>query len=207
MDVVSEIWKEVLKRKSIAPDDPFFEVGGDSALAGILAERIRATFSCAFSALTIFKCPTVKEMSRHIEESIGSDSVEAAVDVEDSRVSEPDSKAQAGGSLAHPQRLPGYYDDSFAIIGVSCTFPDARNHREFWKNLRDGRQSIRVLSEEELRERRISEDLIRNPHFVPVTWMCRVREHSMPSSSGYRPATRHSWIRNSGSCCSTLGRP
>ena len=37
-----------------------------------------------------------------------------------------------------------------AIVGMAGRFPGARNVAEYWANIRDGVESIRRLSEEEL---------------------------------------------------------
>ncbi|MDB6039325.1 MAG: CalA, partial [Verrucomicrobiales bacterium] len=63
---------------------------------------------------------------------------------------------------------PEYYDQSVAIIGISCSFPGAEHHEKFWKNLCEGIESSRVYPIEELRAMGVSEDRIANPHFVPV---------------------------------------
>ncbi len=64
--------------------------------------------------------------------------------------------------------MPSYFDDSVAIVGISCQFPGAKNHHEFWKQLREGKESVRFYSEEELREAGVPEDLIENPDYVPA---------------------------------------
>ena len=40
--------------------------------------------------------------------------------------------------------------DQIAIIGLACRFPGARNADEFWRNLRDGVESISFFSDQEL---------------------------------------------------------
>src|SRR6185436_2392527 len=46
--------------------------------------------------------------------------------------------------------FPAYYADSVAIIGLSCHFPEAKDYRQFWQNLIQGRESIHFFSPEEL---------------------------------------------------------
>jgi phthiocerol/phenolphthiocerol synthesis type-I polyketide synthase E len=43
-----------------------------------------------------------------------------------------------------------YNGSEIAIIGLSCRFPGAKTPEEFWKNLRDGVESISFLNDEEL---------------------------------------------------------
>ena len=69
---------------------------------------------------------------------------------------------------ARKVRHPDYYDTSVAIIGISCHFPGAQDHRQFWDNLISGREGVEVLSAEELRRLGVSEEIIGNPGYVPV---------------------------------------
>ncbi len=53
-----------------------------------------------------------------------------------------------------------------AIIGMTGRFPGARNLDEFWRNLRDGIESVRYLSDQELEARGVDAALRRDPNYV-----------------------------------------
>jgi acyl transferase domain-containing protein/aryl carrier-like protein len=55
---------------------------------------------------------------------------------------------------------------SVAIIGMSCRFPGAKNVKEFWKNLRDGIESITYFSDDELIENGCAQELLKDSNFV-----------------------------------------
>jgi acyl transferase domain-containing protein/thioesterase domain-containing protein/acyl carrier protein len=55
---------------------------------------------------------------------------------------------------------------AIAIVGMAGRFPGARNVSEFWKNLRDGRESIRDRSDEELRAAGATAEDLANPAYV-----------------------------------------
>ncbi len=57
-------------------------------------------------------------------------------------------------------------DHAIAVIGIAGRFPGASNVADFWKNLRDGRESIRVFSEEELVASGVSLETVRDPSYV-----------------------------------------
>ncbi len=57
-------------------------------------------------------------------------------------------------------------DDSIAIIAMTGRFPGARNVEEFWRNLRDGVESISFLSDEELRASGVSEAELTSPNYI-----------------------------------------
>jgi acyl transferase domain-containing protein len=53
-----------------------------------------------------------------------------------------------------------------AVIGLACRFPGALTHDQFWDNLKNGRESVSFLSDEEIRELKISPDMLANKNFV-----------------------------------------
>ncbi|MCQ4165443.1 SDR family NAD(P)-dependent oxidoreductase, partial [Tahibacter harae] len=55
-----------------------------------------------------------------------------------------------------------------AIIGMAGRFPGARSTQEFWHNLLAGRCSISFFSADELRAEGVSEELLRDPNYVPA---------------------------------------
>ena len=56
--------------------------------------------------------------------------------------------------------------DGIAIIGMSCRFPGARNVDEFWRNLRDGVESVTFFSDQELGDSGIDPASINDPNYV-----------------------------------------
>ncbi len=56
--------------------------------------------------------------------------------------------------------------NNIAIIGMDCRFPDAPNLDQFWHNLRNGVESIRFFSEEDLREAGQDPAALRVPGYV-----------------------------------------
>ena len=53
-----------------------------------------------------------------------------------------------------------------AIIGMSCRFPGAKNIKEFWQNLIDGKETIRRFTQEELLNNGERETLINQENYV-----------------------------------------
>lgn len=53
-----------------------------------------------------------------------------------------------------------------ALTGMAGRFPGAETVREFWRNLVEGRESVRVVPEEELRSAGVDPALIDNPDYV-----------------------------------------
>jgi len=62
---------------------------------------------------------------------------------------------------------PGMHDDSIAIIGMAGRFPGAANVDEFWRNLRDGVESISFFNDDEVQGTWIEgPPPVNNPAFV-----------------------------------------
>jgi phthiocerol/phenolphthiocerol synthesis type-I polyketide synthase E len=53
-----------------------------------------------------------------------------------------------------------------AVIGMVCRFPGARNVEEFWRNLRDGVESISFLKDHELEPSGVDPAPRTDPHYV-----------------------------------------
>ena len=60
------------------------------------------------------------------------------------------------------------YRSAIAIVGLGCRVPGAANPREFWRNLRDGVESVRRLTRDELLDAGMSAADIANPKHVPA---------------------------------------
>ncbi len=62
--------------------------------------------------------------------------------------------------------LPEKYESAIAVVGMACHLPGALNIDEYWSNLREGIESVRRLSDEELLAAGESAANIANPDYV-----------------------------------------
>ena len=53
-----------------------------------------------------------------------------------------------------------------AVIGMAARFPGAGDIDAYWKNLKNGVESITFLTDEELKKAKISDDLLEHPNYV-----------------------------------------
>src|SRR5215212_9702973 len=81
--------------------------------------------------------------------------------------------AFAGGTERHPiqdsrstQMLDQLDGTEIAIIGMVGRFPGAATLDQFWQNLRDGVESITLLTDDELRTRGVEPALLADPTLV-----------------------------------------
>ncbi|MET8582265.1 amino acid adenylation domain-containing protein [Streptomyces collinus] len=149
-------WSEVLQVAGIAPTDSFFEVGGNSLAAVMLAQRIGAEFGIPFAAADLFKHSSVRAIAAHVLSSTSAPDDEA------------DDDTPAGADRRTPEQDPSVPQDAIAVVGIACRFPDADDHWEFWENLTRGDAAARWWSERELRDAGVPEHLLRDPRFVPL---------------------------------------
>jgi acyl transferase domain-containing protein len=61
-----------------------------------------------------------------------------------------------------------FNDSAIAIVGMAGRFPDARDADAFWRNIRDGRESIQAYTDEELEDAGVPAALLANPNYVKV---------------------------------------
>ena len=57
-------------------------------------------------------------------------------------------------------------ETDIAIIGISGKFPDSKNFREYWKNLKEGKSTILKSNDIELKKSGTPKDILDNPRFV-----------------------------------------
>ncbi|HKS30089.1 MAG TPA: SDR family NAD(P)-dependent oxidoreductase [Pyrinomonadaceae bacterium] len=74
-----------------------------------------------------------------------------------------------------------------AIIGMACRFPGARGVEQFWRNLRDGVESLVPLSDEELSAAGVSPQMLANPNYVKAGMILDDVEMFDASFFGYNP--------------------
>ncbi|MCI0584747.1 MAG: phosphopantetheine-binding protein, partial [Chloroflexi bacterium] len=163
-----EIFQEALGRTDFGRAEGFFDLGGDSFAAVVMTERINQAFGCRLKVAEVFAHPSVEAMCRRLE---------AVMSPAAGAVPEPiAARAMPAKAGLRPRaQVTGGDDDgddgddadAVAVIGMSCHFPGAKDHREFWHNLREGKDSVGSWSSDELRAFGVPDSLIGRPDYVP----------------------------------------
>lgn len=99
-----------------------------------VADRIKHELSCEFSVTDLFEYSTIKNISQYITEQRMGDAsdhipTDPAAHIEDQSTEMSD--------------LPDYYDDSVAIIGISCEFPGQKIMMNFGRTSETARKALR----------------------------------------------------------------
>ena len=138
--LITAVWQELLHLENIDIDDNFFDIGGHSLLLVRVCSKLQDLFDREISIVDIFKYPTINDLTKYFDRQ------------ETVKVTSP--------------RHKHHLDADIAIIGMSCRFPGAPNLETFWQNLRDGIESISVVTDRELRANGVNPTLINHPDYV-----------------------------------------
>jgi acyl carrier protein len=73
-EIISSVWREVLRLQSVGTDDNFFELGGDSLQLIEAHAKLEKLIAQAFSITDLFQYPTVASLAAHLEAGAGTTS-------------------------------------------------------------------------------------------------------------------------------------
>ncbi|RSS99831.1 hypothetical protein E2C00_35485, partial [Streptomyces sp. WAC05374] len=144
--LVAGAWRTVLGVPHIDPDRGFFEIGGSSMTALEAHKLITSELGRPFPLSALFQYPTVRKLAAHLGGT-------GAVTTRAERRRPADRSAG---------------DEAVAVVGMACRLPGAPDIDTFWRNLRDGVESIRHFTLDELRAAGLPEELITDPDYVPA---------------------------------------
>ncbi|MET0333045.1 MAG: SDR family NAD(P)-dependent oxidoreductase, partial [Rhizobacter sp.] len=145
---------------SLDRDSEFSEYGFDSIGLTQFGHRINERFGLALAPTVFFEHPTLAKLSAHLAQE-HAEALAARFTVSRSGVSTPpppvvpvDAAAAAPrqgrrkrGRPVAARQAPArpLADEPIAIVGMSGSFPQARDIDTFWENLRDGRDCIEEI--------------------------------------------------------------
>ncbi|HEX7173777.1 MAG TPA: amino acid adenylation domain-containing protein, partial [Pyrinomonadaceae bacterium] len=148
---IADIWKDVLGVAKVSLRDNFFDLGGHSLLLAQVHRRLREVVAKDISLIEMFRHPTVAALAGYLNNGHNSHSALASSAVPEPAVRRSE-ETGAGTEVA--------------IIGMTGRFPGAKTVDEFWRNLRDGVESITFFSDEELAAEGCDPALLRDPKFI-----------------------------------------
>ncbi|MCP4664214.1 MAG: AMP-binding protein, partial [bacterium] len=160
---LATIWQEVLGLERVSLHDNFFDVGGHSLLLAQVRQRLREELEREVPLVDLFRHPSIRALADHLR---GATRVRPR---EVTRVA----PVRPGGELA--------------IIGMSCRFPGAADVDAFWRNLREGRESIRLLSDEELAAAGVARAVFTAPDYVRASAELEDPDHFDATLFGFSP--------------------
>ncbi|HEX3527655.1 MAG TPA: amino acid adenylation domain-containing protein, partial [Thermoanaerobaculia bacterium] len=126
---IAAIWCELIGRERVGIDESFFEAGGHSLLMARVQSRLETALGRSIPLVQLFQHATIRTLAVALRADPAADTAVRA-DVHAGR------QAHRGVEIA--------------IVGMAGRFPGAATLERFWRNLRDGVESIRFFSDEEL---------------------------------------------------------
>ncbi|MCT9145381.1 beta-ketoacyl synthase N-terminal-like domain-containing protein, partial [Streptomyces violarus] len=133
-DTVAHVVREELGAVLGLPVDvdvPFYELGLTSVLLVRLRNRLAERLGMPIAQTAFFEHPTVTALAAHL-------------------ASRPAAAAAPETETYHGTPPSTSPDQRVAVIGLALRFPGANSADEFWANLRDGVDSVRVFGEPQL---------------------------------------------------------
>ncbi len=148
---IASIWQEVLEVGQVDLRANFFELGGHSLHLIQVHEQLQEAFGPRVSLVVLFKYPTVESLAGFLAEK-----------------EEEGRAAREGRERAERRRalrsVSG--ETGIAVIGMACRFPGANDPDAFWRNLRDGAESITFFSGDEIDASWIDIRSAHDPNYV-----------------------------------------
>jgi acyl transferase domain-containing protein/thioesterase domain-containing protein/acyl carrier protein len=78
-------------------------------------------------------------------------------------------------------------DSDIAIVGMAIRVPDAANPQQFWSNLRNGVESVRTYTDEELLAKGVPASALADPHYVKAGIPLQDLDQFDPEFFGFSP--------------------
>ncbi len=143
------IWKRLLSIDKIGIFSNFFDLGGTSLKASLLAAELRNYFTQDISVVKVFQYPTIHAMAEFIGKTMKEKPLLQQVNARVKKENDYNSRQRA-----------------IAVIGMSGRFPGAESVDELWENILQGKESVTFFSPDELDG--IDEDLKNDPFYIPA---------------------------------------
>jgi acyl transferase domain-containing protein len=140
------LWQDVLGLDEVGVHDNFFQLGGNSLIVLQLVARMQKDLGRPIEATAVLAAPTVSALIEQLGLADHAVTEEAPVTVDrPSTETTPD----------------------IAIIGMAGRFPGASTTDQFWRNLRDGVESVTRFTDAELLDAGVSGEVSRRPDYLP----------------------------------------
>lgn len=148
--ILCQLWSGLLSIDPIGINDNFFDLGGNSLLALQSVALLKMEHAIDLSVIKLYQYPTIAALAASLEGK------------ENNKSLKKDMEARA---KARHQKGAQSVQDAIAVIGMSLRFPGAETVDGFWKNLKNGVESIRFFSSQEL-DPSIPDETVNDPNYV-----------------------------------------
>ncbi|GJG89205.1 hypothetical protein tb265_43860 [Gemmatimonadetes bacterium T265] len=141
--LIAQVWAELLGVRHVAPDDNVFDLGATSLLVVRARARLQARLGVEIPVAHFFQHRTPRALAERLGGGVGAGRARGRIVVRADGMPEP-----------------------VAIVGMAARFPGAVDVDAFWRNLRDGVESIARFSDAELTAAAVDPRLRADPQYV-----------------------------------------
>ena len=151
-------WEAQLGFPGIGANDPFFELGGTSIASIEFITRLSSELGCEIALVDFFAAPTIRGLATHLQQQHG-----------EALAAHGLQEATTATRTARPARSrpQGGNEEPLAIVGMACRLPGADDVDQFWRNLRNGVESLQPVSRDHLLAGGQNPALLEHTHYVP----------------------------------------
>ncbi|AMR28564.1 type I polyketide synthase [Hymenobacter psoromatis] len=166
-------WAPLLRLDKVGATDNFFELGGTSLLAQKCVAQLQANFGHRLPVTKLYQHPTVAGAAAYLDQ-------QAAL------VPTPVLAKQAPLTQELPVKQEVITNNDIAIIGMAGRFPGANSVDELWEVLREGRETTRFFTDDEL-DASLPAAARRDPLYVRARGIIDHAEEFDPAFFGLNP--------------------
>ncbi|HLP62841.1 MAG TPA: amino acid adenylation domain-containing protein, partial [Candidatus Deferrimicrobium sp.] len=167
---IAGVWQDLLGLDKVGIHDNFFDLGGNSLSIIRLNSRLKVALPDKkdISVVTLFNHPTVASLARYLNRE----------------------ENETGSVMTAKKIKPHFKREQveIAVIGMAGRFPGAKNIDEFLHNIKNGVESIRFFTLEQLKQLGVEAELINNPDYVPAKGVLESKECFDSFFFDYTPA-------------------
>uniref|UniRef100_A0A3Q8GZA0 L-cysteine--[L-cysteinyl-carrier protein] ligase n=1 Tax=Myxococcus fulvus TaxID=33 RepID=A0A3Q8GZA0_MYXFU len=157
---LATILQEVLQLDEVDVHRNFFDLGGTSVQIMQMRRKLKERLGVDLPIAKMFRYTTVSALAEYLV-SVGTAPPRTGPGLEARREVPQPSKA-----LVPAPRPEAGLESAIAIVGMAGRFPGARNLDEFWRNLRDGVESVTFFTDAELRGSVLEPSQLDDPNYV-----------------------------------------
>ncbi|MFH2091702.1 MAG: amino acid adenylation domain-containing protein, partial [Pseudomonadota bacterium] len=148
-DIITGIWKKILRISEVGHNDNFFDIGGHSLLMVSLFSMLKEAFDADITLVDLYKYSTIQSQAEFIKDR------RSGKDVSEPIPAEPVARAGEVSSR------------KIAIIGMACRYPGAPDKETYWHNIKNKVESICEFTQAELEENGVPLSMRRHRDFIP----------------------------------------
>ncbi len=173
--------------------------------------ELRAALDRPLSLVDLFRFPTVAALAEHLGREApdtavldrGQARARTRLDAAEKRRASAGRGPRRRGRPAMSTDIRG---DEIAIIGLAGRWPGAPSPDAFWRNLRDGVESVRRFTDDELRAAGERPDWLADPGYVKARPVLDDADRFDAGFFGSRRRTRRSWTPSTASSWKSAGK-